>query len=71
MDLTLADRGVATWFLRVIHLFLSDRSIVLKLPQSVSDPFLISIGIPQGSRLFPPTLPILYGTVAYNSCRRN
>ncbi|CCT70731.1 uncharacterized protein FFUJ_05556 [Fusarium fujikuroi IMI 58289] len=50
---TLADRGVATWFLRVIHLFLSDRSIVLKLPQSVSDPFLISIGIPQGSRLSP------------------
>ncbi|KLO94444.1 uncharacterized protein LW93_8866 [Fusarium fujikuroi] len=53
MDMTLADRGVATWFLRVIHLFLSDRSIVLKLPQSVSDPFLISIGIPQGSRLSP------------------
>ncbi|PNP78862.1 hypothetical protein FNYG_07727 [Fusarium nygamai] len=50
---TLADRGVATWFLRVIHSFLSDRSIVLKLPQSVSDPFFVNIGIPQGSPLSP------------------
>lgn len=50
---TLADRGVATWFLRVIHSFLSDRSIVLKLPQSVSDTFFVNIGIPQGSPLSP------------------
>ncbi|RKL27451.1 hypothetical protein BFJ72_g13152 [Fusarium proliferatum] len=50
---TLADRGVATWFLRVIHSFLSDRSIVLKLPQSVSDPLFVNIGIPQGSPLSP------------------
>ncbi|KAF5529196.1 hypothetical protein FMEXI_14306 [Fusarium mexicanum] len=50
---TLADRGVATWFLRVIHSFLSDRSIVIKLPQSVSDPFFVNIGIPQGSPLSP------------------
>ncbi|KAF5619777.1 hypothetical protein F52700_11605 [Fusarium sp. NRRL 52700] len=50
---TLADRGVATWFLRVIHSFLSDRSIVIKLPQSVSNPFFVNIGIPQGSPLSP------------------
>ncbi|KAF5593717.1 hypothetical protein FPANT_5083 [Fusarium pseudoanthophilum] len=50
---TLADSGVATWFLRLIHSFLSDRSIVLKLPQSVSDTFFVNIGIPQGSPLSP------------------
>ncbi|KAF5624008.1 hypothetical protein F25303_11644 [Fusarium sp. NRRL 25303] len=58
---TLADRGVATWFLRVIHSFLSDRSIVLKLPQSVSDPFFVNIGVPQGSPLSP--LLFLFYTV--------
>ncbi|KAG7429801.1 putative RNA-directed DNA polymerase from transposon BS [Fusarium oxysporum f. sp. raphani] len=50
---TLAGCGVATWFLRVIHSFLSDRATVLKLPQSVSDPFFVNIGIPQGSPLSP------------------
>ncbi|KAF5572122.1 hypothetical protein FPCIR_14372 [Fusarium pseudocircinatum] len=53
LGVTLADRGVATWFLRVIHSFLSDRSIVLKLPQSISDSFFVNIGIPQGSPLSP------------------
>ncbi|ENH71687.1 hypothetical protein FOC1_g10002551 [Fusarium oxysporum f. sp. cubense race 1] len=50
---TLAGCGIATWFLRVIHSFLSDRATVLKLPQSVSDPFFVNIGIPQGSPLSP------------------
>ncbi|RKK96395.1 hypothetical protein BFJ68_g14402, partial [Fusarium oxysporum] len=50
---TLAGCGVATWFLRVIRSFLSDRATVLKLPQSVSDPFFVNIGIPQGSPLSP------------------
>ncbi|KAK2672940.1 Reverse transcriptase domain [Fusarium oxysporum f. sp. vasinfectum] len=54
---TLAGCGVATWFLRVIHSFLSDRATVLKLPQSVSDPFFVNIGIPQGSPTIPPALP--------------
>ncbi|RYC89278.1 hypothetical protein BFJ63_vAg7880 [Fusarium oxysporum f. sp. narcissi] len=56
---TLAGCGVATWFLRVIHPFLSDRATVLKLPQSVSDPFFVNIGIPQGSPL-PPLLFLFY-----------
>ncbi|KAF4441804.1 hypothetical protein F53441_11931 [Fusarium austroafricanum] len=49
----LANMGIPKWFIRIIHSFLSDRRTVLRLPQSVSKPFRINIGIPQGSPLSP------------------
>ncbi|KAF5024611.1 hypothetical protein F66182_3374 [Fusarium sp. NRRL 66182] len=49
----LADTGAPEWFIRFIWSFLSQRGTSLKLPRSMSDPFVVEIGIPQGSPLSP------------------
>ncbi|RGP57768.1 zinc knuckle [Fusarium sporotrichioides] len=49
----LADKGLPEYFIRMMQSFLSNRYIILKLPDSTSDLNGVNVGIPQGSLLSP------------------
>ncbi|CAI9636447.1 unnamed protein product [Alternaria burnsii] len=51
----LVDKGIPNWLVRLTASFLSERSTTLNMLGTLSEPFWVDIGIPQGSPL-PPIL---------------